>query len=301
MEQAVPRLSVVITSYNARETIAACLASLHRQTSEHAFEIVLVDSSTDGTAALVEERFPEVRLIRSTRRLHCGDARNRALTAARAGVIAFLDADCTVESHWVDRVLRAHRPDVLLAGGVIDNAERRSLVGWAYYFCEYSLWLPARSARRMREMAGCCLSLKRAAYERYGPFIEGTYSSDTAFQWKASREGVRVLFTPEIRVFHRGPTNFRRFLAHTYIHRQAYARVRAREKELGALRRAADVAILPITPLLLMGATLVRLRRWPGYFFYWLLCAPLLFSGYCARSAGEFSGYLREWQAGHHR
>ena len=176
-----PELSVVITSFNAVATIADCLGSLRAQETGRQFEVVLVDSSTDGTADLVRARHPEVRLIESRRRLHCGEARNRALEVVRAGVIAFLDADCLVDPDWVDAVLETHRSAELLVGGAVDNACPSNLVGWAYYFCEYNLWLPSRRRRRIPEMAGCCLSIKRAAYDLYGPFVEGTYSSDTAF------------------------------------------------------------------------------------------------------------------------
>jgi GT2 family glycosyltransferase len=288
-----PQLSIIVTSFNAIHTIRTCLDSLRRQATDQPFEIVLVDSSTDGTADLVHDQYPEVRLLTSPHRLHCGDARNRALEVTRADLIAFLDADCSVDENWVETVLAAHQSDHLLAGGIIDNAQRRHLVAWAYHFCEFSLWLPARFPREIREVAGCCLSLKRSAYDRYGPFIEGTYSSDTAFQWKTWRDGHQVLFTPQIRVYHQSPIGLRRFISHTFDHRRAYARVRSRERNLNAIRRTLEVVILPITPFLLMGATLLRLRRCPRYLPHYLACAPLLFLGYCARSCGELTGYLR--------
>lgn len=293
MPEANPRLSVIIASYNADDTIAACLDSLRRQETGEPFEILLVESSGDGTAELIRRRYPDVRVIESSRRLHCGEARNRALEVARADLIAFLDADCFVESGWVDKVLEAHRGDSLLVGGVIDNAARGSSVGWAYYFCEFSLWLPCRRPRRVPEMAGCGLSFKRAAFDRYGPFLEGTYSSDTAFQWKTRDDGHTVLLAPEIRIYHRGPSSLRRLLAHTFEHRRAYARVRCRERRLGRSRRAVAMLLLPVTPLLLMGAVLLRLRRCPRYLPRYLLCAPTLLLGYGARSLGELAGYLR--------
>lgn len=294
MNPADPLLSVVIASYNAIRTIPACLDSLRRQETRIPFEVCLVDSSSDGTAALVRERYPEVRLLASGSRLHPGDARNRALSVARAQVIAFLDADCLVEPSWVDTLWEAHRAGDLLVGGVVDNARRGSLVGWAYYLCEFSLWLPARRPRRIPEVAGCCLSIKRAAYDRFGPFLEGTYSSDTAFQWKAARAGETVRFLPAIRVYHDSPTGFRHFLTHTFEHRRAYARVRVREREMTAARRAVEMALLPLTPMLLMAAVLLRLRRCPPYLPRYLACAPVLFLGYCARAWGEFAGYLHK-------
>lgn len=292
MSQSRPDLSVVIASFNARTTIDACLESLRRQQTDRRFETLLVDSSTDGTASFVRGAFPEVAVITSPHRLYAGSARNLAIPRCRALIIAFLDADCYVDAGWVESVCAAHGRGEWLVGGSIANAPTSSLVSWAYYFCEFNLWLPAERSRTMNEMAGCCLSLKRAAYTRYGPFLEGTYSSDTAFQWKARRDGHRVWFTPAIRVVHQSPAGFRGFLGHMVEHRHGYARVKCREQRLSAAGRLREMAILPIAPLLLMGATLVRLRVCWRLLPWFLAASPLVLLGYGARSWGEFTGYL---------
>ena len=64
-----PQLSVIIASYNARDTVAACLDSLRCQETSIPFEVLLVDSSTDGTAEVVRHHYAEVRLITSPQRL----------------------------------------------------------------------------------------------------------------------------------------------------------------------------------------------------------------------------------------
>ena len=292
MTETCPDLSVIITTYNARNIIGDCLDSLRRQRTSHRFEIVLVDSSDDDTAEILRARYPEVRLIHSPHRLYCGDARNLGMAEARAGLIAFLDADCHVGENWIEAVLNAHRSECLLVGGIIDNNPRDSIMSWAYYFCEFSLWLPARRSRRIKEIAGCCLSFKRSAYDRYGPFVEGTYCSDTAFQWRLQKDGHDVYSDPAIRVYHHSPSGLGFFLSHTYEHRKAFARVKCREKRLSAVRRIMEIALLPITPLLLMGATLLRLYRCREYLPRFVLTMPVLILGYCARCCGELAGYL---------
>ncbi|HSW48736.1 MAG TPA: glycosyltransferase family 2 protein, partial [Bryobacteraceae bacterium] len=114
--QALPALSVVISCYNSRSTLDDCLSSLRRQETRSRFEVILVESSADGTADHVRRDYPEVRLLASARRLYCGDARNLALGVARAPVVAFLDADCHVGAEWVEAVLEAHRSPYWLVG-----------------------------------------------------------------------------------------------------------------------------------------------------------------------------------------
>jgi GT2 family glycosyltransferase len=283
-----PALSIIIASYNARQTIEMCLDSLRLQKSSRTFETILVDSSTDGTAELVRHSYPEIRLIASTSRLFCGSARNVGLKLAQAPIIAFLDADCFVERDWVDAVLAAQSPPHLLVSGIVLNGTPDRPVAWAYYFCEFSHWLPGGATREISEAAGCCLSFQREAYETYGPFIEGTYSSDTAFHWRVWRDGHKVYLDPAIRVFHRTHYTAREYLSHVAYHRRCYARVRRRETGLGLFARLAHVALTPVLPFLLLVALGTRVILSRRFFREFLGCLPLLvrLEGYPARKPG---------------
>jgi GT2 family glycosyltransferase len=292
-----PDLSVIISIYNAVDIISDCLHSLMCQQTDKAFEIIVVDSSEDGTAELVRQRFPSVRLYHFHERKHCGDARNFGLSIARSEVIAFLDADCTVDPGWVENVLAAHRSNRLVIGGVIDNGPRRNMVGWAYYFCEYNLWLPSKTFRRPREIqeiAGCCLSMKRSAYDSYGPFIEGTYCSDTAFHWKLLANGHRVLQDPKIRVYHTAYHNYREFLSHIFSHRRQFAKVSRRFRGEGSLVPVTKVLLTPLLPVLLFALITLRVFQARVYRVSFIRSSPLVLAGLFARTLGELIGLLEE-------
>jgi N-acetylglucosaminyl-diphospho-decaprenol L-rhamnosyltransferase len=69
-------LGIVIVSWNVRDLLAACLESVLRNT-EHAPHIIVVDNaSTDGSAEMVSDRFPQVRLITSDKNLGFAGANN---------------------------------------------------------------------------------------------------------------------------------------------------------------------------------------------------------------------------------
>lgn len=289
----VPDLSVIIASYNSRRTIEACLRSLERQVTDKRIEVILVDTSSDGTAKLVQEKFPLVRLYCFNQRKYCGDARNFGISLSRANIIAFLDSDCTVDPDWAEKVFSAHHADHLLVGGVIDNGQSRDMVGWAYYFCEYSLWMPTlhrRGPREIKEIAGCCLSMKRDAFTMYGPFLKGTYSSDTAFQWKLSRDGHKVLQDPTIKVYHTADYGFKAFLSHVFTHRKHFAGVMVKSKRLSGMYRTALVLGTPLFPLILYLIILTRVFRSKNYRKELLLSSPILIAGLLARTWGEFVG-----------
>jgi glycosyltransferase involved in cell wall biosynthesis len=87
-----PRVSVVIPCYNAERYIAATLRAVLAQAGAELEVIVVDDGSKDGSAALVEREFAQVRLIR---RANAGvaAARNAGIAAATGDWIAFCDAD----------------------------------------------------------------------------------------------------------------------------------------------------------------------------------------------------------------
>src|SRR4030067_2947134 len=86
-----PQLSIIIASYNSGNLIERCLESLENQSTDQPFDIIVVDSSSDGMASLIKKRFPHVRLFQFSERKVCGDARNFGFFAARGESIAFMD------------------------------------------------------------------------------------------------------------------------------------------------------------------------------------------------------------------
>lgn len=87
-----PRISVVIPCYNAERYLNATLTAVLSQTGCELEVIVVDDGSADGSAALVAQEFPQVRLLR---RENAGvaAARNAGIAASSAEWIAFCDAD----------------------------------------------------------------------------------------------------------------------------------------------------------------------------------------------------------------
>ncbi len=103
-------ISVIVTTYNRDEALAAVLRSLARQTDPNFEVIVADDGSGPSTAALVESWQARaghrvVHVWHEDRGFRAAEIRNRAILAARGAYCVFLDGDCIVRPDFV----AAHR------------------------------------------------------------------------------------------------------------------------------------------------------------------------------------------------
>lgn len=91
-----PRVSIIVSAYNAEDYLARCLDSLHAQTLQDIEVLCVDDGSTDATPdilAAAAARDPRVRVLRHEKNSGLGATRNTAIAAARAEYIGAVDAD----------------------------------------------------------------------------------------------------------------------------------------------------------------------------------------------------------------
>jgi GT2 family glycosyltransferase/peptidoglycan/xylan/chitin deacetylase (PgdA/CDA1 family) len=135
-----PRFSIVIPTFQRRDVVVASVRALDRQEGAEAFEaIVVVDGSTDGTAAALrrlEPAFPITVLEQANegRAAAC----NRGAAAALGEFILFLDDDMEAHPRLLAEHARSHREGVDVVLGHIPlhpesppNFLARAVGAWA--------------------------------------------------------------------------------------------------------------------------------------------------------------------------
>jgi cellulose synthase/poly-beta-1,6-N-acetylglucosamine synthase-like glycosyltransferase len=113
---------VIVPVRDGESTIADCLdAIVATDYPPDRREILVVDNgSSDGTAALIQAR--PVRYLREPKR-GVSNARNRGIAESRGEILAFVDADCLVEPHWLTELVRPFEdPEVGAVGGELRHA-----------------------------------------------------------------------------------------------------------------------------------------------------------------------------------
>ena len=94
-----PTLSIVIVNYNTRQLLDDCLASIFTaEAPAGGLEVIVVDNaSSDGSQALVREKYPSVQLIASGVNRGFSAANNLGMDVANGRTILFLNSDTRLE------------------------------------------------------------------------------------------------------------------------------------------------------------------------------------------------------------
>ncbi|HWP47975.1 MAG TPA: glycosyltransferase [Candidatus Limnocylindrales bacterium] len=208
-------ISVVIPSYNSEQTIRSCLEAILKQKPRGAFEVLVVDSSTDSTPDIIRREFPTVKLIHLDEKADPGTARNLGVKEAQGRLIAFVDSDCIAASDWLLKMEEAHTGDIVAVGGSIDNGNPHSLISRAGYLCEFRDFLPGIPKQLVQHIATGNSSYQKSVLVEKGGFF-GEFQEDLLFNWRLSQEGKKILFDPTIQVHHFHRTHLKDYLKHQY-------------------------------------------------------------------------------------
>jgi glycosyltransferase involved in cell wall biosynthesis len=123
-----PLVSVVLPCFEAKDSLAAALDSLLRQTYANLEIVAVDDGSGDATPSLLEEfagRDERVRVLRNEENLGVIRTLNRGVGEARGEVVARMDADDIAAPARLERQveLLARRPDVGVVGTGIEPVD----------------------------------------------------------------------------------------------------------------------------------------------------------------------------------
>jgi GT2 family glycosyltransferase len=227
--QAGPQVSIAVVSWNTRDLLRRCLESFASEVDSGRCELWVVDNaSSDGSAEMVREEFPWVRLEASQENLGFGPAINRVANLTSAPWIGIANADIALLPGALDALLAAGAADPgagAIAPRLIlpDGSTQHSVFAFPTISStlvvasgagrlvrslgESNLLLGMFDAERPRRVPwaiAAFLLVRREAWNAIGGFDEHQwmYAEDLDIGWRLGNAGWATRYEPTARVEH---------------------------------------------------------------------------------------------------
>jgi N-acetylglucosaminyl-diphospho-decaprenol L-rhamnosyltransferase len=236
-----PDLSIIIVSWNTRDVLDACLASLPSAVSGLSVEVIVADNdSCDGTPAMLAERHPAVTVLPTGGNLGFTRANNLALARTTGHRLLLLNPD--TECPPGSLAALCDRLDALPDAAAVGCAQidrhgaptacwgdfPRPWHHWRALLDPAGAWLPhrwrdaglGRTAAGLRHhrghrdpatgavavdyVKGSCLLMTRHALDTVGPLDDRffMYFEETDWCRRAATAGLRVYLCPDVAITH---------------------------------------------------------------------------------------------------
>ena len=211
-------VTVIIPNYRGEKFIRDCLDSLRSQTYRD-FDVIVADNhSGDGSAEIIENEYPEVRLIRLSDNFGFSRAVNEGIKVSDTPYVLLLNNDTRADERFVEKMhsaiikdekifsvsskmLQMMRPDRIDGAGDLYCA-----LGWA--FARGKDKKKDRYSKTCDVFASCggAAIYRRKILDEIGWFDEFhfAYLEDVDIGYRARIMGYRNVYEPEAVVYHMG-------------------------------------------------------------------------------------------------
>ena len=223
-----PRLSIIIVSYNSAAHLEECLRSLTDPPPQTDHEIVVVDNaSTDGTAEYLRTRWSGIRLIEAGANIGFARANNLGIRQTFGDLVLLLNPDTMAPAGALDRLVQAleAEPAAAIAGPRLVDAKGRAELSFGPMISplselrqkilvkghQYRLPVLSGFVERLTAatkyvdwVSGACLLIRRPDLDAAGLFDERffMYTEDVDLCASVRASGRRVLFVATVRIVH---------------------------------------------------------------------------------------------------
>jgi GT2 family glycosyltransferase len=220
-----PKVSVVVCTYNGSRTISETLTHL-RRVDYPDFEVIVVDDgSTDATPSIVAGH--PVRYV-GTENRGLSTARNTGLQAAQGEIVVYLDDDAYPDPHWLRYVVHAFgEADWACVGGPnlapltdppLAHAVANSPGGPVHVLL---------TDQEAEHVPGCNMAFRRDRLREIGGFDPRfrTAGDDVDVCWRIQERGWRIGYHPGALVWHHRRPSMRAYLRQQLGYGRAEARL----------------------------------------------------------------------------
>ena len=225
------KLSIVIVNYNVEHFLEQCLHSVYTALEGIDGEVWVVDNnSVDGSLAMLERKFPQVKVIANKENVGFARANNQAIRLSQAEYVLLLNPDTIVEPDTFSKCLNFmdNTPDagglgvkMLNGNGEFLPESKRGLPvpSVAFYkifglsklfpkskkFGAYHLtYLSPDEIHSVDVLAGAFMLMRKSVLDQVGLLDEDyfMYGEDIDLSYRITQGGYKNYYFPETRIIH---------------------------------------------------------------------------------------------------
>ena len=232
------QLSVIILNYNVRYFLEQCVLSVQKALEGIDGEIIVIDNnSTDASCAMMQQRFPNVKLIANKENLGFPKGNNIGVALAKGEYICILNPDTVVAEDTFKKILKFTNQKIdsqtLPAGdgglGIIGcklidgtgnflpESKRGIPTPWVAFTKIFGLYkispffgkyyaqhLSENESGKVAILVGAFMVMQRELYNKIGGFDENCfmYSDDIDLSYRVLQEGKSNYYFHETTVIH---------------------------------------------------------------------------------------------------
>jgi hypothetical protein len=284
-----PPISVVVVSFGGRACLPHCLDALARQEDVEGYEVLIPCDDRIPDVDALERQYPRFRFVRLAGIHTYAELRTIGIRHGTAPLVAITEAQCTPNSDWLARIVRAHRSsDAAVIGGAVDK-HQGSALSWAMYLSDYNRYMPPLAAGPATYLTDCNVSYKRPVLDAI-PDVWTEEFHETSVHWTLQSQGKSLRLEPDVVVNHGRVLGIGEALADRYAFARLFASTRV--AATSATKRwiyAATSCLLPAVFTLRAFRSVIAKKRNVGQFFRAL---PALLLITTVWGFGEFCGYV---------
>lgn len=229
-------VSIIILSYNTKELLASCLASIQRNLTTVEYEIIVVDNaSNDGSVAMISKEFSKVKLIKNSENAGFAKGVNIGAKEAKGKYLLFLNSDTEMLDNHIEQMVdlfRQHERIGVIGGMLLNpNGTMQRSYGKFYTLAHILLMLIVGDkgellgqkavAGKKDWVSGGFMMIRRELFEKLDGFDEAffMYVEDMELCYRVKKKGYTVYFLPEVQVHHVGHGSSNRTFAIVNIYK----------------------------------------------------------------------------------
>ncbi len=223
------KISILICTYNRGNLINGALSSLIEKQTRRPDEIVVVNGggANDSSSVLGfwNKKFPKLKEVK-TNNVNLATSRNIGLRHCSGDLIAQTDDDAEPFPDWIERLIEAHEkyPEAGVIGGEVVDASGSGLL---FNIADATTFPHHNHLKEVRNVPGVNSCYKKDVIEAVGEYDTTLFrGEDVDYNWRAIQAGFKVLYDPEIKVYHHHRATWKGLFNQHYMYGRAYYLVR---------------------------------------------------------------------------